>query len=60
MIRCHTIEEAASEMATQGIKNAVFVQCYNDCPEEVDWVYEQVEVQPVLTLKPTRPRRRAS
>ena len=47
-------------MATQGIKNAVFVQCYNDCPEEVDWVYEQVEVQPVLILKPTRPRRRAS
>ena len=31
-------------MATQGVKNAVFVQYYNDCPEEVDWVYQQVAV----------------
>jgi len=41
--RSHTIEEAGSEMATQGIKHAVFVQCYNDCPEEVDWVYQQAK-----------------
>ena len=29
-------------MAPLGIQNAVFVQCYNDSPEEVDWVFEQV------------------
>jgi L-fuconolactonase len=40
--RSHTVEEAGAEMATAGIKNAVFVQCYNDCPEEVDWVFQQV------------------
>ena len=42
MDRSHTIEEAGQEMAARGIKNAVFVQCYNDCPEEIDWVYKQV------------------
>ena len=42
MGRSHTIEEAGQEMAARGIKNAVFVQCYNDCPEEIDWVYKQV------------------
>ena len=40
--RSHTIEEAGQEMAARGIKNAVFVQCYNDCPEEIDWIYKQV------------------
>ena len=30
-------------MGKRGIKNAVFVQCYNDCPEEIDWVYSQAE-----------------
>ena len=29
-------------MGGRGIKNAVFVQCYNDCPEEIDWVFKQV------------------
>jgi len=41
--RSHTIEEAGQEMAGRGIKNAVFVQCYNDCPEEIDWVFKQAE-----------------
>ena len=39
--RSHTIEEAGQEMAGRGIKNAVFVQCYNDCPEEIEWVFKQ-------------------
>ena len=41
--RSHTIEEAGQEMGKRGIKNAVFVQCYNDCPEEIDWVYKEAE-----------------
>ena len=41
LFRSHTIEEAGQEMAARGIKNAVFVQCYNDCPEEIDWVFKQ-------------------
>ena len=45
MDRSHTIEEAGQEMAARGIKNAVFVQCYNDCPEEIDWVYKQVSAK---------------
>lgn len=43
--RSHTVEEAVTEMNVMGIKNAVFVQCYDDCPEEVDWVYKQAEKQ---------------
>ena len=43
--RSHTIEEAGQEMAGRGIKNAVFVQCYNDCPEEIDWVFKQASAQ---------------
>jgi hypothetical protein len=29
----------------QGVKEAVMVQCYNDCPEEVYWVLEQAKVR---------------
>jgi len=46
--RSHTIEEAGREMGGRGIKNAVFVQCYNDCPEEIDWVFKQAEKQQFL------------
>ncbi len=31
----------------QGVKEAVMVQCYNDCPEEVFWVLEQAKVNRV-------------
>jgi len=41
--RSHTIEEAESTLAQSGVKAGVFVQCYNDCPEEIDWVMEQAE-----------------
>jgi len=41
--RSHTIEEAETTLASSGIKTGVFVQCYNDCPEEMDWVFSQAE-----------------
>merc|ERR1712013_22051 len=41
--RPHTIEEAETTLASSGIKTGVFVQCYNDCPEEMDWVFSQAE-----------------
>ena len=44
--RTHSIDEAMSEMAQSNVAGAVFVQCYSDCPEEIDWVYSQVETQP--------------
>ena len=25
------------------VLGGVFVQCYNDCPEEIDWVYSQAK-----------------
>ena len=37
-----------SEMTQSSIAGAVFVQCYSDCPEEIDWVYKQVESQPLV------------
>ena len=30
------MEESRSQVV-----GGVFVQCYNDCPEEIDWVYNQ-------------------
>ena len=33
-------------MAQSNVAGAVFVQCYSDCPEEIDWVYSQVKAQP--------------
>ena len=50
LFRSHTIEEAGQEMAARGIKNAVFVQCYNDCPEEIDWVFKQASWGPRTIL----------
>ena len=48
--RTHTVEEAMSEMSQcQGqaqVVGGVFVQCYSDCPEEIDWVYSQVAAHP--------------
>jgi len=41
--RSHTIEEAETTMAQSGITSGVFVQCYNDCPEEMEWVFGQAE-----------------
>jgi len=41
--RTHTAQEAESSMATVGITEAVFVQCYNDSPEEIDWVLKQFQ-----------------
>jgi hypothetical protein len=34
----------------QGVKEAVMVQCYNDCPEEVFWVLEQAKVNRVYAF----------
>jgi len=41
--RSHTVDEADNTLAQSGVKAGVFVQCYNDCPEEVDWVFKQAE-----------------
>ena len=32
----------------QGIQESVFVQVYHDCPEEIDWVYKQFQVNAIL------------
>ena len=29
----------------QGVDEAVFVQCYNSCPQEIEWVFEQFQVK---------------
>jgi len=39
--RNHLIEEAESVMDCCGVKNAVFVQCYNDSEEEIEWVVKE-------------------
>ena len=44
--RTHSIDEAVSEMTQSNVGGAVFVQCYSDCPEEVEWVYSQAAAHP--------------
>ena len=46
LVRTHTVEEAMSEMSQAKVAGGVFVQCYSDCPEEVDWVFSQVAAHP--------------
>ena len=46
LARTHTVEEAMSEMSQAKVVGGVFVQCYSDCPEEVDWVVSQVAAHP--------------
>ena len=41
--RSHTVKEAVECMDSNNVGGAVFVQCYNDCPEEIDWIYQQVQ-----------------
>jgi metal-dependent hydrolase (beta-lactamase superfamily II) len=30
-------------LAQSGVRTGVFVHCYNDCPEEMDWVFKEAE-----------------
>lgn len=46
--RTHLAAEAEDVMETAGVKEAVMVQCYNDCPEEVYWVMEQAKDHPFI------------
>jgi len=46
--RTHTLREAEVEMNSCGIKDAFFVQCYNDCPEETELVAEQAPHHHIL------------
>jgi len=46
IFRTHSIDEAVSEMTQSNVGGAVFVQCYSDCPEEVEWVYSQAAAHP--------------
>ena len=41
--RSHSLKEIETTMADSGsqVVGGVFVQCYNDCPEEIEWVYSQ-------------------
>ena len=41
--RNHTLDEAVSCMKSNNVVGSVFVQCYNDCPEETEWVLEQAK-----------------
>jgi len=46
--RTHTLKEVEIELRSCGIEDAFFVQCYNDCPEESEWVAEQAAQHQVL------------
>ena len=46
-----TVEEAEREAEGAGVREAVFVACYNDCPEEVRWVLHQAAGLPTSFLK---------
>jgi len=37
------LKEAEKEASDNNVKEAVFVACYNDCPEEVRWVFEEAK-----------------
>jgi len=39
--RTHTASEAEESLKSAGISEAVFVQCYNDCPEEIEFVLNE-------------------
>lgn len=41
--RNHSLQEIDKTMQESGsqVLGGVFVQCYNDCPEEIEWVYSQ-------------------
>ena len=43
--RSHSLKEIENTMTESGaqVLGGVFVQCYNDCPEEIDWVYSQAK-----------------
>jgi len=41
--RNHLADEAETALASAEVHEGVFVQCYNDCPEELDWVHSQFE-----------------
>ena len=41
--RNHTLDEAVACMKSNNVVGSVFVQCYNDCPEETEWVLEQAK-----------------
>ena len=41
-------EEAASEFSKSGVEAAIFVQCLNSCPEEVEWVESLAAKHPVI------------
>lgn len=43
IFRDHTQEEAKEMANKNGVKKAVFVMCYDDCPEEALWVYENAQ-----------------
>jgi len=46
--RTHPLKEAEEEMKSNGIMDAFFVQCYNDCPEESEWVAAQAPGHDIL------------
>ena len=40
--------EAAQEMKSSNVGCAIFVQCLNGCPEEIDWVSQLSRDYPVI------------
>jgi len=43
IFRNFTSSESAAEHAGCGVEAAIFVQCLNNCPEEINWVEEQAK-----------------
>jgi len=43
--RSHSLQELEKTVQECGsqVLGGVFVQCYNDCPEEIEWVYSQAK-----------------
>ena len=45
LFRSHSLQEIEKAMEESGsqVLGGVFVQCYNDCPKEIEWVYGQAK-----------------
>ena len=40
--------EAEKEMKSSNVSSAIFVQCLNGCPEEIEWVAQLAKDYPVI------------
>ena len=48
IFRNFTASEAAEELKKSNVDAAVFVQCLNNCPDEIKWVEDLAKEHPVI------------